>query len=151
MSETKKWVMIIDDASASRKITANYLHKNGFQVILAEDGEQASNILKYCTPDCILLDIVMPKMHGHAFLSQLRENNKELPVIVISAVKDQPALVATMEKLGITGWFQKPNNSEEVTKRIREVVGLNPETEDASSGEFEHTEKRPKQEEISKE
>ena len=122
MSEIKKWVLVIDDTSASRKMIGNNLHKKGFQVVLAEDGERAVNILRYCTPDCILLDLVMPKMHGYAFLSQLRERDKNLPVIIMSPVINKSNLVATIEGLGIQGWFQKPVNIEDMEKCILEAV-----------------------------
>ena len=65
----------------------------------------------------------MPRMHGHAFLSLLRENDRNLPVVVMSAIENQSDLVATMEQVGIYGLISKPVDPEEVTGKIKEVVG----------------------------
>jgi response regulator RpfG family c-di-GMP phosphodiesterase len=128
VSDRKIWVLIIDDNKVTRKLSAHQLHKNEFQVICAETGEEAMEILKYCTPDCILLDVLMPKMHGYEFLSLLRDGNKSLPVMVMSAIENQPDLVYTMEKLGIQGWFSKSVDFTEIAKRINEVVKPEPKT-----------------------
>ncbi len=128
MDDRKIWVLLVEDEKTSRKMVANQLHKNGFEVICAEDGEVAMEIVQYCTPDCILLDMLMPKMHGHAFLTQLRKKNQSLPVIVMSAIESKPDIVATMESLGIVGWLSKPFDSEKTLKLIMTAVGGDTET-----------------------
>jgi len=128
MHGRKIWVLVVEDEETSRKIVASQLHDNGFEVICAENGEVAMEIIRYCTPNCILLDMLMPKMHGHAFLTQLRQINQSLPVIVMSAIESKPDLVATMESLGIVGWLSKPIDSEEVLKLIMTAVGGDTET-----------------------
>lgn len=146
MPDRKIWVLVIEDSSPSRMLIANQLHKKGFEVICAEDGEQAMEIIKYCTPDCIILDIIMPKMHGHAFLSWLRERTQSLPVIVMSAIENQPDLVATIKKLGIAGWISKPINPIEITKRIMKAVEPDSETSEANSDATASTNHEPKEE-----
>ena len=118
----KKWILIVEDDTTSRTILANQLHKKGFEVICSEDGEQATEIIKYCTPDCILLDLMMPKMHGHAFLSLLREKDQGLSVIVMSSIENRPELVATMESLGIQGWIPKPVKPDGIEEIINGVI-----------------------------
>ena len=54
LDDRKIWLLIIDDNKVTRKLFAHQLHKEGFHIISAEDGEEAMEILKYCTPDCIL-------------------------------------------------------------------------------------------------
>lgn len=122
MADERIWILIVEDDTTSRKILANQLHKKGFEVVCAEDGEQAVEIIKYCTPDCIVLDLVMPKMHGQAFLSLLREKNQTLPVIVMSALENKPDIVATMGKIGIQGWMSKPVDPREVAVKIKGIV-----------------------------
>ncbi len=128
MHDRKIWVLVVEDEEMPRKIVAKQLHDNGFEVICAENGEVAMEIIRYCTPDCILLDMLMPKMHGHAFLMQLRQKNQSLPVIVMSAIESKPDLVATMESLGIVGWLSKPFDSEKILKLIMTAVGGDTET-----------------------
>lgn len=122
MTSRKIWVLIVEDDATSRKILGNQLHQKGFEVICAGDGEQATEIIKFCTPDCIVLDLIMPKMHGQAFLLLLREKNPTLPVIVMSSVENQPELVATMNEIGIQGWLSKPADTQAVAAKIQEAV-----------------------------
>ncbi len=122
MSDRRIWVLVVDDNNSSRKLLAAKLRRDGFEVLLGKDGEEALEIVKYCTPDCILLDILMPKMHGHALLTKIREQNKSLPVMIMSGIEKKPELVATMENLGIDGWFPKPLKFKKISKRIKEVV-----------------------------
>ncbi len=145
MLDRRALVLVIEDDFMSRKLIAVHLHEKGFNVMLAEDGDQALEIIKYCTPDCILLDILLPKMHGHKFLSQLRQKIKSLPVIIISAVDKHPDLVSTFENLGIEGWFSKPVNPDEISKRIREVVDLNSKKAEVTSEEIDHTNEKHKE------
>lgn len=126
MNTRKIWVLIVEDSVSIRLFLANQLHKKGFEIICAEDGEKATDIIKYCTPDCILLDLVMPRMHGHTFLSLLREKNSDLPVIVMSSIDDQPGLVATMKKIGINEWISKPVEPDEIAKKIIDIIGSSP-------------------------
>lgn len=124
MAKEKVWVLIIEDDITSRGILASLLNRKGFDIICADNGKHATEILKYCVPDCILLDLIMPRMHGQAFLSALRETNRDVPVIVISAIDNQPALVATIEDIGIQGWMTKPVDADEAAQKIREAVGV---------------------------
>ena len=122
MSDRKIWVLVVDDNYSSRKLLAFKLHKDGFQVLLGKDGKQALEIIQFCTPDCILLDVLMPKMHGHTLLTKIREKNKSLPVIIMTGIEKQPKLVATIENLGISGWYTKPLDFKGISKRIKEIV-----------------------------
>ena len=122
MPDRKIWVLVVDDNEFIRKTTGKLLRKKGFEIILAENGEEAMGHIELCTPDCIVLDLIMPKVHGHGFLTWLRKKNKTLPVIVMSGIEQRPDLVSTMEKLGIAGWVSKPSNPKIMANRIREVV-----------------------------
>jgi len=122
MSEKKIWVLLVEDNKLVRKLKSMQLHKAGFQMLAAEDGERALDILEYCMPDCILLDILMPKMHGHAFLKVLRKKDKRLPVIVMSEIQRDDKLVATMESLGIQGWVSKRTSDLEIAELIKKTV-----------------------------
>ena len=122
MSENQIWVLLVEDNKLVRKLRSMQLHKAGFQMLSAEDGEKALEMLAFCTPDCILLDILMPKMHGYAFLEKLRKKQKNLPVIVVSDIQKNPKLVASMERLGIHGWISKQTPDQEIAKLIHEAV-----------------------------
>jgi DNA-binding response OmpR family regulator len=122
MTKENIWILIIEDEITSRGIIASLLNRKGFDIICADNGKHAIDILKYCAPDCILLDLIMPRMHGQAFLTKLRETDKHTPVIIMSAISDQPALVATLEHIGIQGWMPKPVDPELAAQKIKELV-----------------------------
>jgi two-component system OmpR family response regulator len=122
MSEKKIWVLLVEDNKLIRKLRSMQLYKAGFQMLSAEDGVNALEMLTFCSPDCILLDILMPKMHGYAFLEKLRKTEKHLPVIVVSDIEKNPKLVATMERLGIEGWISKQTPDTEIAKLIHKAV-----------------------------
>ena len=122
MPEEKIWVLLVEDNKLIRKLRSLQLYKAGFQMLSAEDGEKALEMLAFCTPDCILLDILMPKMHGYAFLEKLRKKEKRVPVIVVSDIQKNPKLVATMERLGIQGWISKQTPDLEIARLIRTAV-----------------------------
>jgi DNA-binding NtrC family response regulator len=122
MTKEKIWVLIVEDEITSRGILASLLNRKGFNIICADNGKHAIDIMKYCAPDFILLDLIMPKMHGQAFLTKFRETDKDTPVIIMSAIDNQPALVATLESLGIQGWMPKPVDPELAAQKIKEAV-----------------------------
>ena len=125
MSDPRIWVLVMEDDRISLRLIAHQVRKRGFDVIVAENGVQVLDIIKYCTPDCILLDILMPKMHGHKFLSQLRQRSKSLPVVIMGSIEKRCDLVETFDHLGIEWWFSKPINPDRITKRIKEIVDPN--------------------------
>ncbi len=128
MDDRRTLILVVEDDFTSRLEISTMLFKNGYNVICAENGEDAAKMMKTCLPDCILLDLLMPKMHGHAFLSQLRKTDRNLPVIVMSAVETQPDLIATIQKLGINGWLSKPFRNKQVMELIAKAV----QTEDSA-------------------
>ncbi len=133
MIKEKIWVLIIEDEITSRGILATLLNKKGFDIICADNGKHAIDIIKYCAPDCIMLDLIMPKMHGQAFLTKLRETDKDTPVIIMSAIDNQPALVTTLESIGIQGWMPKPVDPELAAQKIKEAVEAKRKNADAKA------------------
>jgi len=122
MSEKKIWVLLVEDNILVRKLKSMQLHETGFQMLSAEDGEKALEILEFCRPDCILLDILMPRMRGNDFLAELRKKDTEIPVIVMSEIHKEDKLVASMERLGVQGWISKQTSHSETAELIKNAV-----------------------------
>jgi PAS domain S-box-containing protein len=80
-------VMIVEDEPATREMMVRMLHKAGWQIIEAENGEIALQRLQKHRPDLILLDLMMPKMDGFEFIIQLRQRKEysSIPVVVLTA------------------------------------------------------------------
>ena len=80
-------VLVVDDESRMRKLVKDFLVKNGFEVVEAEDGEQAVDVF-YADKDIslIILDVMMPKMNGYDVCRTIRKDSK-VPIIIHNLAK----------------------------------------------------------------
>ena len=80
-------ILVVDDCADIARIIARYLESAAFRTIVAGSGSEARAVLARTTPDCIVLDLMMPGMSGAELLHGLRsdETSKDIPVIVVSA------------------------------------------------------------------
>lgn len=103
-------LLFMDDDRAIRKLVGGYFEDLGYQVFLAEDGEQGLEICTKQQPDIILIDLRMPKVDGFEVLSVLHEQDPDLPLIVISG-EGQMADVIQALRLGAWNYHTKPIES----------------------------------------
>lgn len=121
---TKK-ILFIEDESALQKTFGDLLAQEGYEVISALDGEIGLKLAKEKKPDLILLDLILPKLHGFEVLKRLRETaeTKETPVIVLTNLEE----IGDVEKaigLGATTYLVKAQYSlEEVMEKIKKALG----------------------------
>lgn len=80
-------VLVVEDEPGTQELYRSCLEAEGFQVVLASNGEDAEAALERVTPDLILLDLIMPIMDGTAFLTRLRRDptKAQLPVVICTA------------------------------------------------------------------
>src|SRR5439155_291059 len=95
------------------------LATNGFQVSLAENGQQAIDSVKRTKPDAILMDVNMPGMDGFAATRALRADagTKDIPVVLVTA-KDQKADKAWGQMLDAKGSLRKPDHDAEILAQL---------------------------------
>lgn len=104
-----KSVLIIDDDPLIRKTLSSHLARKGFEVQVAEEGEEGiERILNQC-PDLVLLDIRLPDMDGIEVLKQIKERNKRTCVLIMTAYDDMRTTVDAI-KLGAFEYLVKPLN-----------------------------------------
>ncbi|MDP8207755.1 MAG: response regulator [Candidatus Electryonea clarkiae] len=125
MSE-KKTILIIDDEPDTTTYYSALLEDNGYDTIIAENGEEGLEKLKEKTPDLITLDISMPEMSGLKFYRSLKENDafKNIPVVIITGIsKDFEKFITTRKKvLPPEGYISKPIERDKVLKLIGELI-----------------------------
>lgn len=87
----KKKVLIIEDEEDLRSALEEMLEQNGFEALVAEDGMKGLHMALEHKPDAILLDIILPSMHGTVFLERLRgyDWGKQIKVVVLSNRDDE--------------------------------------------------------------
>ncbi len=105
-------VLLVDDEEDFRKLLAFWLQSRGYCVITASNGEEAIKLAKAENPAIIFMDLNMPVMDGTDALKKIREFNKDVPVIIISAYVDDRKAKEAME-LGISGVFYKGKDFQE--------------------------------------
>jgi DNA-binding response OmpR family regulator len=84
-------ILVVDDSPTIRKVVGSILSAREYEPILAEDGQNALELLEHEKVDLVLLDFVMPRMNGYQFCRELRANAalKNLPVVLMSAKSDK--------------------------------------------------------------
>lgn len=100
-------ILIVDDEPDVCEVISNFLGKRGYDVITANDGQEALSKLSTEKPDLILLDIRMPEMDGMECLRRIKELDKEVPVIMVTCVTNIDIARKSME-LGATDYLTKP-------------------------------------------
>lgn len=116
-----KKVLVVDDDVEMAKVFSDFLEKEGYEVEVAYDGDEAISKSRSFNPDLITLDILMPGMDGFEVLERLRgdETTEDIPVIIVSVVKDPDQ--RRLMSLGIANYLHKPVDGEELVRQIKEI------------------------------
>lgn len=99
-------VLVVDDEADFAQPMAFWLKSKGYSVLAASSGEAGIKLIKENNPDIVFLDLTMPVMDGAETLKRVREFNKDLPIIIISAHVDDPRM-AGIRPYVISGVFYK--------------------------------------------
>ena len=118
-------VLMIDDESNARKMAKLLLEREGYRVVTAANGEEGLLLAKVEQPSVVLLDLMMPKMHGHETLRRLRgdEDTKHIPVIMVSA-RGTEHDIASSFRLGAVFHVEKPYETNDLIQKIQIAVTL---------------------------
>lgn len=117
-------ILVVEDETFLVKIYSVKLKKEGYDVIIVNDGEEAVKMAEEFAPDIILLDLMLPKMNGFDALERIRANpvNKNTPIIVLSNLGQDEDLKRA-KSLGADDYLVKANFSiQEVVGKIRETL-----------------------------
>lgn len=117
-------ILLAEDNHFVRKVTAAELVRDGHEVLLAEDGEQALEIALAQQPDFIISDVLMPNKDGFSLCRAVRENEKlyKIPLIFYSATFFDPEDVALAYSVGANGFIHKNGDHQQFRKRLRELL-----------------------------
>lgn len=113
-------IMVVDDDSNICELLRLYLEKEGFETVIASDGEQALAAFDREKPDLILLDVMMPKLDGWQVCREIRKKS-QCPIIMITAKGEVFDRVLGLE-LGADDYVVKPFETKEVIARIKAVL-----------------------------
>lgn len=114
-------ILVVEDDESLNKTVEIYLKSDGFDVSVCYDGLQALECIKNNNFDLVLTDIMMPNLDGFSLAEKIRQNNKQLPIIFMTA-KDDKMSKQLGFKLEIDDYITKPFDLEELVMRIRAVL-----------------------------
>ncbi len=114
-------VLVVEDDRLTREGLAEMLCHEGYEVALAEDGEAALERFGVDRPDFVCLDVMMPRLSGYEVCRRIRQQNRGIPIIFISAKSEEIDKVVGLE-LGADDFIVKPFGLKEVLARIRAVT-----------------------------
>ena len=116
-------ILAVDDMPTNLEILRVRLEAQGYEVITAEDGEQALTKARELEPDLVLLDIMMPKLDGIAVLKQLKQDAmlRFVPVILVTAKSDIRDVVSGLDAGG-DEYLTKPFEHAALTARVRSLL-----------------------------
>ena len=103
----KQQILIADDEPNLRRVLGAQLQRDGYDVLLAEDGQQALSMLSEHHVDVLISDLRMPRIDGMQLLKRVVEDDPELPVILITAHGTVDTAVEAL-KLGAFDYVTKP-------------------------------------------
>jgi chemosensory pili system protein ChpA (sensor histidine kinase/response regulator) len=117
-------VMVVDDSLTVRKITSRMLAREGYEVATAKDGVDALQQLQDTKPDCILLDVEMPRMDGFEFARNVRadEATKAIPIIMITSRTADKHRNHALE-IGVNEYMGKPYQEDQLLALIKRYTG----------------------------
>jgi CheY-like chemotaxis protein len=100
-------VLLVEDNRIQKLVNERILHKAGYTVLHAADGEEAVRLARQTIPDIVLLDMLLPKLGGREVMQALRETSStaQIPVLVLSGLPQSNE--AKLKKEGAAGYFQK--------------------------------------------
>jgi two-component system alkaline phosphatase synthesis response regulator PhoP len=117
-------ILWIDDDRLLLSVCCEALERHGYRTLIATDGATGIEIAKTEQPDVILLDVIMPTMHGLEVCQRLRAepNLKETPIILLTALEDE-GVGAMGNKAGATTTMRKPFGPAHVVSVLEQMVG----------------------------
>ncbi|MCQ2538240.1 MAG: response regulator transcription factor [Lachnospiraceae bacterium] len=116
-------ILVVDDESRMRKLVHDFLAKQGFSVVEAEDGEKAVDLFfdeKHKDIDLIILDVMMPKMDGWQVVREIRQYSK-VPIIMLTAKSDERDELLGFE-LGVDEYISKPFSPKILVARVEAIL-----------------------------
>ena len=119
-----KKILFVEDESALQKSIGDVLEQKGYEEVSALDGEVGLRLAKSEKPDLVLLDLILPKVHGFEVLKQLKEDpaTKEIPVIILTNLENMEDVNKALE-LGATTYLVKTHYAlDEVIEKVKKAL-----------------------------
>ncbi|MEJ5273125.1 MAG: response regulator transcription factor [Spirochaetota bacterium] len=116
----QKKILLVEDEKGIRNVLKDNLEYEGYSIIEAEDGVKGLEIARNENPDLIILDLMLPQMHGYDFIKQLKKTHPSIPIIIVSAKSEEIDKIKGLD-LGADDYITKPFQIRELVSRIKAI------------------------------
>jgi two-component system, OmpR family, response regulator ResD len=113
-------VLVVDDEPIVRDVVVRYLQRDGFQTLVAADGDTARALIEETPPQLVVLDVMLPGIDGLALCRWIRSRG-DLPVIMLTARGEEADRIVGLE-LGADDYVTKPFSPRELAVRVQTVL-----------------------------
>src|SRR5258707_15223580 len=113
-------ILVVDDETNLRHTLAKALRQEGNEVVTAEDGEAALELLKATPPELVVLDIMLPKLDGLEVCRRIRRQS-DVPILMLTARDSELDRVVGLE-IGADDYLVKPFSMRELVARVRAML-----------------------------
>lgn len=114
-------ILIVDDDPKISDLLAKYLTQHDFHILTAENAQEMKDIVANNAIDLIILDLMLPGVDGFTICEQLRAENNQVPVLMLTAMNEDEQRLKGF-KLGADDYLTKPFNPEELLLRIHAIL-----------------------------
>jgi len=116
-------ILVAEDERDIRELITFTLKYHGFEVITADNGEQALQLASEAQPDLLLLDVRMPRLSGYEVCQRVKqqESTRHIPVVFLSA-KGQEAEIQQGRQAGAIDYILKPFSPQELAERLKALL-----------------------------
>jgi CheY-like chemotaxis protein len=114
-------VLVVEDDDSIREVIADVLHDHGYRTIAAANGAEALAVLETVRPNVMVLDLLMPVMHGWDFMESYFEKTggTSVPIVIVSV---NPALPRSFDRFGVRHVVSKPFDVDVLLSSVDEAA-----------------------------
>ncbi len=116
----KRKILVVDDERKIVDIVKAYLEREGYQVMVAYNGEEALDIARQQQPDMIVLDLMLPEISGW-YICRIIRRESDVPIIMLTARDDVTDKIVGLE-LGADDYITKPFEPKDLVSRVKSVL-----------------------------
>ncbi len=116
-------ILVVDDSTTNVVLLEAILDEKGYKIHTALNAKEAYVLIEKQIPDLILLDLLMPKISGFDFMSEIKkdERTKDTPVIIVSALTEEDNIEKIM-RLGAVDFVKKPIDLQYLVEKVESVL-----------------------------
>lgn len=115
-------ILVVDDSPTARQVTANMLTDAGYEVVTANDGDDALRCFAFHQPDAVVLDVILPKKNGFQVCRKLKANEECPPKVLMLTSKSDASDQEWGRRQGADEYLTKPFEAEQLLERLDHLL-----------------------------